>query len=271
MNTKQILTGITCGLLTAAAAQADERIFTYTYEPATPPKGEFEFEQWVTMRAGRNAAVGQDDFYRVQFREELEYGVTDNYQVSLYFNHGYTHFKDPGTGARTSDYRQEGFSVENIYMLLNPTEHAVGLSLYLEPTWDGENFELEEKILIGQRYDKWRWALNFTHATEWKDHFRENEGEFETSFGISRQLNSRWSLGVEFRNHNEIPEYKEWENTAFYLGPVVCYKRTSWFATLTVMPQIYGANFTGDPDNDHHLELEGHERVNARLIFGFDF
>lgn len=234
-------------------------------------KGEFEFEQHVTTRAGRNAAVGQEDYLKMEFREELEYGVTDNYQVSLNFNHQYVHFGDPVTGQRTSHYRQAGFSLENIYMLLNPTEHAVGLSFYLEPTWDGVNFELEQKILIGQRYGDWRWALNLTHATEWEDHFHSKEGEFAVSFGISRKLNAHWSLGMEFRNHNEIPAYSEWENTAFYIGPVLCYKRTNWFATLSVMPQVYGANFSGNPDNNRHFELEGHEHLNVRLIFGFDF
>ena len=268
--TKIFLAGLAGGLLTLASALADERNFTYTYEPGTIPKGELEFEQWVTARIGRNRAVDQQDYFKLQFREEIEYGITDNYQASLYFNHQYTHFTD-NAGQTIADYRQTGFSLENKYMVLNPTEHAVGLALYLEPTYDGKNFELEQKIILGQHYRDWRWAVNLTHATEWTDHFRRKEGEFEATFGIARKLTSRWSLGLEFRNHNEIPEYTEWQNTAFYLGPVVTYKRGKWWATLSVMPQVYGANFTGNPDNTSHFELEGHERVNVRLLFGFDF
>jgi len=37
------------------------------------------------------------------------------------------------------------------------------------------------------------------------------------------------------------------------------------------MPQIYGVNFGENSDANHHLELEGHERVNVRLIFGIGF
>ena len=270
MNTKIILTGLTCGLLTISSAFADERIFTYTYEPATIPKGELEFEQWVTLRTGRNSAVDQNHYSRLQFREEVEYGVTENYQASLYFNHEYTHFTD-NSGRTTSHYRQTGFSLENKFMVLDPRDHAIGLALYLEPTYDGKNFELEQKIIIGQRYGDWRWAFNLTHATEWEDHFRDKEGEFEATFGIAKKLSSRWSLGLEFRNHNEIPEYEEWENTAFYLGPVVTYKRAKWWATLAVLPQIYGANFAGNPDSTPHFELEGHETMNVRLLFGFEF
>ena len=273
MNKKTILTGIACGAL-AFTATATERLFTYTYEPETLPKGALEAEQWVTLRAGRDAAVGQEDFYRLEFRDEIEYGVTDNYQVSLYFNHQYDHFKDPASGAKTSNYRQKGFSLENKYMVLNPAEHAVGLSLYLEPTLDAADgvFELEEKIILGQRHGDWKWALNLTHATEWENDYQDRVGEFEATFGIARQLNSRWSLGLEMRHHAEAEEYRDWEGYAFYLGPVLSYRTDRWWAALTVMPQIYGANPEGgNPDNNTHLDLDAHERVNVRLLFGFSF
>ena len=72
-------------------------------------------------------------------------------------------------------------------------------------------------------------------------------------------------------HHAEIKEYKDWEGYALYLGPVVSYRRDNWWATLSVMPQIYGANFNGDPDGVHALELEGHEKINVRLLIGFSF
>ena len=37
------------------------------------------------------------------------------------------------------------------------------------------------------------------------------------------------------------------------------------------MPQIYGANFGSNPDGNLHLDLQGHERLNVRLLFGFGF
>ena len=267
---KTISVAIACTTLAGASSRADERLFTYTYEPETTPKGVFEFEQWVTSRVGRNSAVGQSDYQRWQFREEFEYGVTDNYTLSLYVNHDYERFVD-GSGARRADYDFTGISIENKYRILNPADHKVGLTLYLEPTYDGRNAELEQKIILGQRCGDWKWALNLTHATEWRNHFREKEGELEISFGLARQLNPHWSAGIEIRDHNELPDYSEWENTSLSIGPCVSYKREGWWAALTVMPQVYGANFTGDPDNNRSLELQGHERVNIRLLVGFDF
>jgi hypothetical protein len=227
----------------------------------------------MTLRTQRTSGgdVKQENFNQFELREELEYGVTDRYSVSLYLNGKNTSYRDMSKAPAEdfSKFEFQGVSLENRYMVLNPADHAIGLTLYLEPRFQGDEAELEQKIIIGQRFGNWKWAFNVTHATEWAENFHETEGEFETSLGIARDLNSRWSVGVEFRNHNELPEYKEWENTAFYFGPVVNYRREKWWATLSIMPQVYGRNFTGNPDNVRNLELEGHERVNVRLLLGF--
>lgn len=261
-----------CGVL-AWSAPATERLFTYTYEPETLPKGVLEAEQWVTLRAGRNATVGQEDFYRLQFREELEYGLTDSYQVALYFNHEYEHFRNPTTGRRTSHYRQKGVSLENKLLVLNPAERAVGLALYLEPTLDaaGGTFKLEEKIILGQRHGDWKWAVNLTHETEWEDDYRNIVGEFEVTCGLARLLSPRWALGLEMRHHAEIEEYCDWEGYAFHLGPALSYHRDRWWAALTVMPQVCGADFPSNSDGESGFDLAHHERLNLRLLFGFSF
>ncbi len=266
-----LLVGLMAGTLNMATANATERYFTYTYEPETMPQGVTEFEQWVTLRTQKKVDEGTrvDNFNRWELREEFEYGVTDNYSVSLYLNTSAESFRDATTGDDHSDFRFDGVSIENRYMVLNPAEHPVGLALYLEPRYSGDEAEIEEKIILGQRVGDWKWAFNLVHATEWSDNLHTTEGEVEADFGLTRQLNKRWSLGFELRDHNELPDYHFWENTAIFIGPVVTYTQEKWWATLTVMPQVYGNNFQGNPDSDHSFDLEGHERVNVRLIFGF--
>lgn len=257
--------------LALPGARATERLFTYSYEPETMPQGGFEYEQWVGLAAGRTAAVGQEDYNRWEFRHEFEYGLTDNYTLSFYVNESLENFHDPLAHQDHSDLHFDGISLENKYLVLNPAEHPVGLALYLEPRIAGDQAEVEQKIILGQRWGDWKWALNLTHATEWADDFHSTEGEVEVSLGLSRQLTPRWSVGLEARDHNELPDYREWENTAFYLGPVVSYRRERWWAALTVMPQIYGTNFQGNPGQSSYLDLEGYERWNARLIVGVSF
>jgi hypothetical protein len=260
------------GIAIAGLARADERRFTYTYEPEVLPKGGLEFEQWVTLRTQRTsgAEVQQGNYNLWELREELEYGVTDNYSVSLYLNSSAESFRDfSQTPAKdASGFNLDGVSIENRYMVLNPAEHKLGLTLYLEPRFSGSEAEVEEKILIGQRYGDWKWAFNLSHDTEWSDNLHSLKGEVEADLGIARDLGSHWALGLEFRSHNELPDYSIWENTALFVGPVVSYRQDKWWAALTVMPQIFGANFNGNPGGNSQLELEGHERVNIRLMIG---
>ncbi len=270
-----IMTGMLAGGLCLTTPRADERRFTFTYEPEVLPQRAVEFEQWITLRSQRTSGgqVQQGNYNLWEFREELEYGVTDNYSVSLYFNTKAESFRDVSQSppVNASKFKFDGISVENRYLVLNPANHAVGLTLYLEPRFSGSEAEVEQKIILGQRHGNWKWAFNLTHATEWLDNLHTTEGELEASFGLAYDLGKRWSFGLELRDHNELPEYRRWENTALFLGPVVSYRRERWWAALTVMPQIYGANFLGNPDGNSYLELEAHERINVRLLFSISF
>jgi hypothetical protein len=262
---------LACGI----AATASERRFTYSYEPEAMPKGAMEFEQWVTLGTQRTTAgdVQQENFNQWEIREELEYGVTDNYTLGLYLNQTAESYRDtsvsPAEDISESEFK--GLSLENRYMVLNPANHAVGLTLYLEPAYSGDEAEIEEKIILGQRHGDWKWALNLAHATEWEDNLNETEGELEATFGLTRDFGSRWSAGLEFRNLSALPEYQEWEYTAFFLGPVVSYRQEKWWATLTLLPQVYGRNYDGNPDDNTALVLDEQERLNVRLLIGFEF
>ena len=273
MSTRRsILIAVVAAGLSLTQVKADEKRFTYSYEPETLPEGGMEFEQWITLRTQRTKGgdVKQQNYNKWELREELEYGVTDRYSVALYLNTLAESFRDFSQNPRTdnSSFKFDGISIENRYMVLNPADHPIGLTLYLEPRFSGSGAEVEQKVILGQRHGAWKWAFNLTHATEWGDNFHSTEGELEASFGLARDLNSHWSLGLELRDHNELPDYREWENTALFLGPVLSYHQDKWWAAFTIMPQVFGANFTGNPDHNHHLELQGHERVNIRLVVG---
>jgi len=262
-------------ILLSTSSSATERRFTYTYEPETLPKGATEFEQWVTLRSQRTegGTVQQENFNKWEIREELEYGVTDNYTIGLYLNLEAESYRDVSVSPAVdeSEFEFGGVSIENRYMLLNPAEHAVGLTLYLEPSFSGSEAEIEEKIIIGQRHGDWKWAVNLIHATEWEDNLNETEGEVAASFGVAYDLSSRWSLGLELYNKNVIEAYEEFEYSSIFLGPVVSYRTEDWWATLTVMPQIYGKNYEGNPDDNTSLVLDEQERINIRLLIGFGF
>jgi len=232
------------------------------------PEGALEFEQWVTLRTQRTKKIGQENYNLWQLREELEYGVTDFYTLALYLNADGESYRD-ALDEDVSDFSFKGVSLENKVMVLNPAEHAVGLSLYLEPTFAGDEAELEQKIILGQRHGDWKWALNLSHATEWEDNLHETEGELEGTVGVARFLNKRWAVGLELRSLTKIPEYEEVETTSLYFGPVVSYRQEKWWAALTVLPQVWGKNYDGGGDGKGALDLVHNEKFNIRLILGF--
>jgi len=257
--------------LVLVSSRADERRFTYVYEPETLPAGALEFENWVTLRTQRNKEVGQENYNRWDLRQELEYGVTDRYTVALYLNEKAESYREPDSGQDYSEFEWKGLSLENRYNLLNPAEHAVGLSLYLEGRYSGEEAELEQKIIFGQRHGDWKWALNLEHATEWEDNLHETEGELGLSCGIARDLSANWSVGLEFRNRTLLPDYEDFESSAFFVGPVISYRQEKWWGALTLLPQVYGWNKDGGTDGDPNLDLSDHERLNVRLLLGINF
>jgi hypothetical protein len=262
-----LLAGVTC----ASSGRGDERRFTYTYEPETLPAGAFELENWVTLGAGRNKTVGQENYRRWDFRQELEYGVTDWYSAALYLNETSEGFRNPAAGGNESSFTWKGVSLENRFNVLNPATHEIGLTFYVEGRYSGEEAEVEEKIIIGQRHGPWKWAFNLIHATEWEDNLHKTEGELGATMGIARDLGKHWALGLEFRNENILPEYTSWENSAIFVGPTLSYRRGEWWAALTVMPQVYGWNNSASQDGNSHLELVDHEKLNVRLLMGFSF
>src|SRR5438046_3104851 len=76
-----------------STAHAHEAIFEWTYTTDLTPKGHGEFEQWITARWQKE----HGNYSVVDFREEFEYGVTDNFQLALYLNHHYVHASDDVT------------------------------------------------------------------------------------------------------------------------------------------------------------------------------
>jgi hypothetical protein len=245
---------------------ADERHFTYSYEAdSVLPKGHWEFEQWLTLKAGK----ADGEFYRWDFREEMEYGITDRLTTALYLNFSDIH-SDGVPGLENEDsFEFEGVSSEWKYMLLSPHLYPIGVLLYFEATYAGEEVEIEEKLILQHNFgERWILAANIIGEQEWEFEAEgtESEGVLEFTAGLSYSINEFWSVGLEGRNHREYPEFEEQEHSAFFLGPNIHYGNGKWWATLTVLPQI-----AGTPDTDSGLQLDEHERVEVRLIAGVYF
>ena len=281
--------------LFAAPAAAGDSPFGYVYTTDTHQKGQREFEQWITRRHGQS----QGDFDLWQLRSEVEYGVTNALQTSLYLNYGHVsalHNRPDGTtgpgafvpdsvdpDSRYSNAFFESVSNEWIWRVLSPYKDAIGLALYIEPSWGPDKRELEGKLIVQKNFldDRLVWAANFTAAAE-RERFhgeweRENELEFTT--GLAYAFLPRWHGGVEYRRHTGYEgssfSSANREYTANFFGPSVHYASREWWVTATFLKQLGNATAYNDEARQDviggRFYGEHHERNELRVRFGVSF
>ncbi|MGB8170083.1 MAG: DUF6662 family protein [Chthoniobacteraceae bacterium] len=272
--------------------RADENLFGYAYGAETLPKGKWEVYSWNTARFDK----GKGTYTAWDFKQEIEYGLTDRLQLSFYVNE---RFHDIGGGSveseeggesdvRLNRFAYEGNQLSLKYMALSPFKDPIGLAFYIEPGYSlvdkisGEKiteWELETKIIVQKNFfdDQLITTLNLTGEFEWErarpSHGEEFNGEMiaEITGGISYRIAPKWYVGVEGRYHTEFPnmDVNKQEHWAIFAGPVVHYGTERWWATLTWLPQITG--WPNDPERSNNLHFEEHERNEIRLKVGYNF
>ena len=238
-----------------SVAQADEaegRRFTYVYEATTEEPGEMEAENWVTWGTSPRDERG---FNRLEFRHEIEFGVTDHLQVGLYLaDWGYR--EDPRANEHGFSYRSS--ALEAIYNLTNPKTDLLGLALYGEVRGGPEELELESKVILQKTIGPFVVAYNGTLEAKWEGHRLEEEGgEFSESFGVSYEISPAWCVGVELLHEIDLPEWSDAADSVVYGGPNVSYRHGNWWVTVTPLVQLTSVSSEVD--------------VQTRLIVGFEF
>jgi hypothetical protein len=248
------------------------RHFTYTYESPVEEKGERELEVWNTIRHKR-----KDFFRRNDMRMEYELGLGGNVETALYLNFSSASFAEDG--AMESE-KSIGFSNEWRYTPLDRLKDPIGLGLYAEGSFNSSEIELEGKIILDKKMDNFLLAFNAVgeHAyvsgvDEEGTSLTQTEEVMELVGGVAYFISDDFTIGLEARENIKRPPGFEDGGTfyAFFLGPAVSVSGDGWWAALSVMPQINGSNASKNPIVEGaQYELKEHERLEARLLFGFE-
>jgi len=248
---------VAAALVFSGIVAGSERRFTYTYDSSVLGVGHVELEPWTTVRLGRT------EFYRrFDNRLEFEAGLTDRLQTALYIN---TSAKAQGpAGARTSEFELEGIASEWKYKLTDPVADAFGSALYLEATASTLEAEVEGKAILDKRFGDWLAAVNLVGEQEWsvEEPGTEPETKLELDAGLAWIRHEAWSLGLELRSVTRLGSAGY---SVLYAGPTAGYAAESWWAALSVMPQVVAlSGATTGP-----LALADQERLQVRLLMGF--
>ena len=206
------------------------RHFTFLYEANTLAPGSLELENWITWQH----ATGTGRFDQVDFRHELEYGVTENFQTSVYLADWFYQNDREHSGFAYSDT-----ALELIYNLTNPVVDPVGLSAYCELKGGDRLIELESKLIAQKNLGPLILAYNTTLESVWEGNdLSEREGESSQALGASYEISPRLSVGLELLHEFVFPEWRdEGKIRNLFVGPNVSYRRQNWFVTMTALAQ----------------------------------
>ena len=225
------------------------RHFTFLYEAPTSAPGSVELENTITW----SRPTGDAHLDQVAFREELEVGITNHFQLGFYP-------LDWTFRSNTSDeFNYDGGAVELIYNLTNPVVDPIGISLYEEIQAGRRHLESESKLIAQKNFGPLILDYNMTLEAEWEEKgLNERNGELQQAIGASYEIVPRLSVGLEVLHEFVFPEWKDHERIRnLFVGPNVAVRHGSWFVTVTALAQA--TNTVDEPD------------MEVRTIFGIGF
>jgi len=233
-----LLAAVFAGLI-GGVARADRRGYVWTYEYMTMPKGEFEIEYYLTLKA-----PDTDDFDNKntwEHQAEFEYGLTDYWDISVYQRWQQTNtaaedkFEYTGTKLRTR-YR---FGEKGMY----PLDTLLYLE-YIRPDSSHEPEFLEGKIILAKDIGPFNVAYNQILKTGIS---HDGDTEHEYAAGVGYEISPAWRIGLESTGNYTEDKY--------HAGPTLSWgDKHAWLAAGVV---------TGLNDRSDDLRF--------RLILGIPF
>jgi len=249
--------------------QAQDRVFTYTYQSNILNKGQKELEVWTTLGTGRQ------NYYRgLNHSLEFEVGLGGKLQTAFYLNYGYNKgiSQTNGFDVLTTN-NMFSFANEWKLKLSDPVANKLGSAVYFEYALAPGETELEGKLILDKQTGRFIHAFNLVGELGIEKEF-EQEGtkinaetekkiKLEWNYGLSYKINEKWFAGLEIMNENAFKEGAI-ENSILTAGPVISYSGQGFWMNFTLMPQLTNLKGGG-------RSLIDEDGLQARLIFSYEF
>lgn len=192
-------------------ARADRRSFGYTYEYATLPEGQTEVEIWHTQSRDTWDATSAERFEQ---KLEIEYGVTDHYDLSMY-----TVFAE----STDENLHLDAVRIENRYRFADRGEWPVDTIAYVELAKDfgTSKYEIEGKAIFSRNFDKLLLAGNAIGEVAFGNNVPHRDLSLGWSVGASYEVDPRVRLGVESWGASEDNEDGNGTTLRAAVGPAI--------------------------------------------------
>lgn len=217
---------------------ADKRTYVWTYEYMTMPKGRWELESYFTAEVPN---MHRPNINTLKPWLELEYGITDNWDVSMYQMYK---FKNKSA---ENDGQYDGFKIRTRYRFGQKNQFIVDPLIYLEYIRD-HNFHQPNAIEVKLILAKDLGDFNVSYNQILKRNL-ENEGktDHEYAAGLSYAFLPQFKFGIEAKGN--------YSKAKCALGPTLSFSAKHFWVSL-------GAAFGLNQRTDD---------VQGRLIVGIPF
>ena len=178
-----------CVWQTAAVAWAHGRDYLVNQSYYTAKRGEFEVELYNDMNFSE---ADNDDSYNSKHQLELEYGLTDHFQLAYYEVYAWN---------RPNDWERDAFKIEAKYRFAEAGRWPVDLALYTEyKNPNGRRAvssdELENKVILSKDVGPWNLTGNVVFEKKLNEH---SDWEFEYAAGASYAVTPLTRVGLEIK------------------------------------------------------------------------
>ena len=258
-----------CLLFFVMETQAQDRIFSFTYQSGVLNKGQKELEVWTTMRTQR------ENYYRAfDHSLEFEVGLGSKLQTAFYLNYGSSKGIVNNNGIESvADETSYSFANEWKLKISDPVANKLGSALYLEYTLSNDESEIETKLIFDKKIGKLTQAFNASGEYAFKNELtqnntlvevkKEHEINLELNYGIAYPLCKNLFLGMEVYSYSRY-EGNAMKFSTLSAGLGLSYSISGFWMNLSCLPQI--KDLTSSKQ-----ELTENEKLQTRLIFSYAF
>jgi hypothetical protein len=181
------------------------------------PKGQLELEN--TFEADFHAR-SEPRFREFSLENELEYGLTDQFDLRAKISNVYT------DSAEFEGLHFDAGGIEAQYYFTDPNTAPIGVSLIGALEMGERGLGSAEGFLVLQKdFDKFVLAYNLGAATDVEHLFsggsKDTTGTLTNAFGFLYSLAPDLRLGAEISAESSYDEWRKYTGTTVYAGPTV--------------------------------------------------